>query len=259
MSGKIDWSRAVEWSTGESATKDGYNYVSSCRKWTDLTGDATVAIDTQTGQILGCEEEDLPFVRNVALSGALCINSLGEVLVGDDYIGGSINVSDNPSEEEIARRFRQQLVDGGLTDDQVAIVDKIWDAQKLNDSRIRLAYFGGRPVVESEFIAFSDDTEMWDRINSVAVTIDARVDDVCEFPHLDHYCPGPNCEPRPGALPSPERNGWFVGPNHGRMERQVALQLYLTDDFTAEQHDVARRKLSDATDAIWSDAGVALL
>lgn len=256
MNGKINWDRPVEWSTGERTFKLALDMVSACREWLDLTGDGSVAVDQQTGQILGCEEDGLPFVRNVR---ELNINTIGEVFLGNDHVGGSINVSDNPSEEEIERRFQQQLLDGGLTADQLATVNKVWEAQKLNDSRIRAAYFGGRLVVESEFIAFSDNTEMWNRIAASAAAIDAKVDEMCEFPHLDHYCPGPNSKPRPDARPSPERAGWFIGPDHGRMERQVALQLFLDDDFTPEQLTEARQKLSDATDTIWSDAGMALL
>src|SRR3546814_9309616 len=55
-------------------------------------------------------------------------------------VGGTINVSDNPTPEEMVRRHIQQLVDGGLSFDHIRLVQKVWAAQNNNTSRIRLAY-----------------------------------------------------------------------------------------------------------------------
>src|SRR3546814_16468765 len=60
---KIDWNRPIEWSSGEIATRDGFDAVSACAEWKNHTGDATVSVDDQTGRILGCAEEDYTTLR----------------------------------------------------------------------------------------------------------------------------------------------------------------------------------------------------
>src|SRR3546814_5952579 len=47
---KIDWNRPIEWSSGEIATRDGFDAVSACAEWKNHTGDATVSVDDQTGR-----------------------------------------------------------------------------------------------------------------------------------------------------------------------------------------------------------------
>lgn len=54
------------------------------------------------------------------------INALGEVFIGNDCVAGSIQVSDNPDEGEIARRFRRQMVEADLTGAEIALVEHIW-------------------------------------------------------------------------------------------------------------------------------------
>lgn len=67
----IDWDWKVEWSSGEEAflRYAGLNTrlsmeVTGCQEWWDITGDSYVSVDTKTGRILGCEQEDYPFIRN---------------------------------------------------------------------------------------------------------------------------------------------------------------------------------------------------
>jgi hypothetical protein len=40
--------------------------VTACQEWVNVTGDSQVAVDTKTGQIVGCEDEGYPHIRNVA-------------------------------------------------------------------------------------------------------------------------------------------------------------------------------------------------
>lgn len=68
----IDWDKKIEWSSGEEAwvrfnsfPADGTKEVTGCERWWELTGDEYVHVDSTTGKILGCEEEeDLPSIRN---------------------------------------------------------------------------------------------------------------------------------------------------------------------------------------------------
>src|SRR3546814_14912273 len=115
---KIDWNRPIEWSSGEIATRDGFDAVSACAEWKNHTGDATVSVDDQTGRILGCEEEDYPHIRNIPLVGELGVNSIGEVWVKTEHdtvdVGGPYNVSDHPTPQEMARQHIPQPVTGRL-------------------------------------------------------------------------------------------------------------------------------------------------
>src|SRR3546814_12904665 len=122
----------------------------------------------------------------------------------------------------MVRRHIQQLVDGGLSFDHIRLVQKVWAAQNNNTSRIRLAYFGGRPVVETEFAAFVDQTDLWSKIETAAAEIGAVVDVMDTRPRVEHYSPGPNRMPSPGSKPDPERPNFYFGADHSRMERQVA-------------------------------------
>src|SRR3546814_4916747 len=116
----------------------------------------------------------------------------------------------------------------------------------LNTSRIRLAYFGGRPVVETEFAAFVDQTDLWSKIETAAAEIGAVVDVMDTRPRVEHYSPGPNRMPSPGSKPDPERPNFYFGADHGRMERQVAVQISLTDDFTPDQIANAHKDIGTA-------------
>jgi hypothetical protein len=260
---KIDWNRAVEWSSGEEARRAEFEYVTACSEWKSHTGDATVAVDNITGRILGCEDEDYPHIRNITLIGELGINSIGEVWIKTETanidIDGTIDVSDDPSPEEISRRHLQQLVDGGLSATHSHLVQKVWAAQEDNTSRSRLAYFGGRPVVETEFTAFVDQNEIWSKIEAAAAEIGAVVDIIDTRPRIEHYSPGPNGSPAPGSRPDPDNPGWYFGADHGRPEKEVAVQISLTDDFTSEQIGYAHKLLASATDEVWPLAGIAIL
>jgi hypothetical protein len=65
----IDWNDYIEWSNGELAgavyrPTEGTMQVTACEEWTRVTGDQDVVVDFHTGKILGCEDEDYPFIRN---------------------------------------------------------------------------------------------------------------------------------------------------------------------------------------------------
>src|SRR3546814_6996557 len=72
-------------------------------------------------------------------------------------------------------------------------------------------------------------------------------------PRVEHYSPGPNRMPSPGSKPDPERPNFYFGADHGRMERQVAVQISLTDDFTPDQIANAHKVLRDATEKVRSE------
>src|SRR3546814_15726177 len=78
-------------------------------------------------------------------------------------------------------------------------------------------------------------------------------------PRVEHYSPGPNRMPSPGSKPDPERPNFYFGADHGRMERQVAVQISLTDDFTPDQIANAHKVLRDATEKVWPLAGLEIL
>src|SRR3546814_15165853 len=145
--------------------------------------------DVYSSDLLGCEEEDYPHIRNIPLVGELGVNSIGEVWVKTENanvdVGGTINVSDNPTPEEMVRRHIQQLVDGGLSFDHIRLVQKVWAAQNNNKSRIRLAYFGGRPVVETEFAAFVAQTELWSTSETAPAEIGHVVDGMETRPSVE--------------------------------------------------------------------------
>lgn len=260
---KIDWSRPFEWSSGEPSQRSGFDCVTACRAWESHTGEESVAVDEETGRILGCEQEDYPFIRNSPLEGDLGVNSMGEVWIKTDNrtidVGGVVNVSDNPNLAEIERRHLQQLVDGGLPDQHIRLVQKIWSAQNANTSRIRLAYFGGRPVLETEFAAFVDQADIWTAIEAAAASIGAVIDVMDTRPHLDHFSPAPGADPKAGSRPDAQKPGFFFGPDHDRIEKQVAMQIILTDDFTPEQLQKAHELLRSATEQVWPLAGVDIL
>jgi hypothetical protein len=70
----INWRGDLEWSDGIRLYFAPYDeghlaktrHVSSPVGWHARTGDTYVAVDANTGLILGCEDEDYPHVRNVA-------------------------------------------------------------------------------------------------------------------------------------------------------------------------------------------------
>src|SRR3546814_16825960 len=94
-----------------------------------------------------------------------------------------------------------------------------------NTSRIRLAYFGGRPVVETEFAAFVDQTDLWSKIETAAAEIGAVVDVMDTRPRVEHYSPGPNRMPPPGSTPAPARPNISFRADHGPLKSQTAVQL----------------------------------
>src|SRR3546814_20375069 len=114
----------------------------------------------------------------------------------------------------MVRRHIQQLVDGGLSFDHIRLVQKVWAAQNNNTSRIRLAYFGGRPVGETEFAAFVDQTDLWSKIEPEAAEIGAVVDVMAKRPRVEHYSPAPTQMPSPVSNPHHKRTNFSLGYVH---------------------------------------------
>jgi len=161
------------------------------------------------------------------------INSLGEVHVKRngtwDYLAGSVDVSDNPTQEEIDRRFAQQLSLGGLSPSDIETVQKVWACQEINDARCRLYYateIGAS--VETEFAAFADEAEFWADLNELAERHDLHIEEM------------------------------FEGDQDGRIERQVALQKHL-QDFDLDRVRAEKFKLEVLTQSLWDKQGVGVL
>lgn len=184
----------------------------------------------------------------------LCVSSLGEVARAP--IGAS------------AWEDWEDVELDALTDAEVDLVKRVWAEQEHNTDRIRLVYYGDRPVVETEFCAFLDDP-IWDDVQCIAQEIGAVVGVMRESgrtelvgtkdgrPPSDEYLAE---NPRPGddddPSPPPPGYTWWFGKDHGRMERQISISLGLPHDFDHVGVEAARSKLRAATQSLWEHAGV---
>lgn len=161
------------------------------------------------------------------------INSLGEVSVKRDgtwdMIAGSISIADDPSQEEIDRRWAEQLTAGGLSEAEAATVQKVWACQEVNDARCRV-YYGTEigASVETEFWNFADEAAFWDELNALAQRHGLHVEEIYE------------------------------GDRDGRIERQVALQKHLPE-FDLDRVRAEKFKLEVLTQSLWDKQGVGVL
>ena len=158
----------------------------------------------------------------------LTINSLGEVLNGHNYIGYTSS-SNELGEAEIELWFRHKMIDAGLDGVAIALVEHVWALQELNDARFRLWFGSGMLRLDTEFCGFVDQTDLWSEIDDVARRLSLKVEVLHETPCLDHYSPRDGQPSDPADRPNPDKPGWFFGKDHGRLERQVALQTAWPD------------------------------
>ncbi len=192
----------------------------------------------------------------------IIINSLGEVFIAgnEDLSVGSVNISDDPSPQEIAKRFRRQLVDIGLDGEQIALVEKVWKLQEINDGTSRLWLSKGMGRIDTEFSAFKDETGFWNTLEKTAKDIGAEVAELYEGGHVDSYMPNDGKPTKEGDRPNPDRPGWFVGKNHGRIERQVALQATIPHHcLTQETVRAVKKALERGMRHLWAHAGVGVM
>ena len=192
----------------------------------------------------------------------IIINSLGEVFIAgnEDLCVGSVNISDDPTPQEVAKRFRRQLVDIGLDGEQIALVEKVWKLQEINDAISRLWLNKGMGCIDTEFSAFKDATDFWDTLEKTAKDIGVDVFELYEGEHVDSYMPNDGKPMKEGDKPNPDRPGWFVGRNHGRIERQVALQKAIPHYcLTQETVHAVKKALERDTEHLWDLAGVGVM
>lgn len=149
------------------------------------------------------------------MSRRLTINSLGEVFIGDAYIGGDVNVSNLAT--QLGREPDQDDFDAAL-DAQIAYLEEaplirvVWAAQRRHDrGDIRVCYYDGAVRVTTEFRPFTDQTDAIAQIYAAAADLKANVTIMDEGEHLDRSC-------RPGE-------DWIEGPDHGRPYIQFDLNV----------------------------------
>lgn len=135
----------------------------------------------------------------------------------------------------------------------------------LDDSRFRFYAAGNgtrfRIWTATEFIYFDDDKEARKAIRAAAKEAGCRVEAMSTRPHLDKYG-SENPEPKEGyTLAEKDERGlqWFYGPNHGRMETQVAFNVTLQKPETVAEGRRVLRELKKATNGIWRQYGVAVI
>lgn len=113
--------------------------------------------------------------------------------------------------------------------------------------------------LDTEFASFVDNTALWDKVEAAAQALSATIEVLFEGDHLNCYSPVAGIAHSQNDRPDPDRPGWFFGENHGRPERQVAIQCTLPAN--ASREDVAKtiEKMTAATQEIWDSDGVGVI
>lgn len=152
----------------------------------------------------------------------LFVNSLGEILL-DEII---VQLND-------LHRVHQRLV------------RQTWRIQdKLSDGRFRFYLSGHSLWLTTEFIAFMDETHSWKDIRTACKDVGGKMFTLHEHPHTNRTKTG---------------NGpWINGPNHGRMEKQVSIDLPIKP-MTIRQAQKQLHKLRKGTETIWNAHGVSVI
>jgi hypothetical protein len=160
----------------------------------------------------------------------MVVNTFGEVYLGDDLV------------LETDEKIR-------LTTDEKAFMNAVHFRQAVNDSRFRVYGItnddGHQVILVTEFIAFSDDTEAWKQIEEAAKNAACEINVMIEKEHLDKSKKEGDKE-------------WTLGPNHGRMEKQVEVFCYVNG---LDIKDIKNRieKIKEHTKEIWPKYGVDVL
>lgn len=115
-------------------------------------------------------------------------------------------------------------------------------------------------VLVTEFQAFCDNDEMWAAVLACKEKTGAHLWVMRENPYQDKHYPG-RAGDRETTEPAPNRGDnakWFVGPDHGRTERQVELSWRI-DGMTPDEVTALIERLNAETEVIWPKAGVGVV
>jgi hypothetical protein len=152
------------------------------------------------------------------------INSLGEIILDND-LAQIENL--NPEQKSICETC-------------YAIQDAI------TDGRFRACYYDNTIWLSTEFIYFMDCPEDRAAIDAAALEIGAQVIELFECPHNDA---------RIINYGTPKEK-YIQGPNHGRLECQVSLDIAVSN---VEQATELRNKISSTTEHLWERLGVTVI
>ena len=124
-------------------------------------------------------------------------------------------------------------------------VEKVWELQELNDSFCRVWGRQGRIWASIEVINFVDLKCWWKQLSAQCVRFADRmyIMDTCE--HMDR------CSKDKGKT-------WIEGKDHGRMERQIAIEMELFMDDTLTQVRAKRKYLKKFFWKFYEPCGVAV-
>jgi hypothetical protein len=186
----------------------------------------------------------------------LVVNALGEVInvtgpgpMDDEYICGTVNLSElatrlghSPSNKEVRADFYSQLT-SQLTAPAARRVSTVWNLQKFNDGRFRVwMRKGGEVVLSTEFNALVEQDDVWRKIDAAAKALHVKPDVMHEDKHVD-------------SKSLDNGKTWIHGPKHGKMERQVSLDVRLTA-LTIDELRRTRKHLERVTEDAWNASGV---
>ncbi len=181
----------------------------------------------------------------------LVVNGLGEVIGKDEVVAGSVNDGEltarlgrRPTTEDFDREFRRMAV-ARLTPIAAHRVLAVWRLQKHNNGRFRVWMArSGRVLLSTEFIGLIANKDLWTKIDAAAKEL-GRLDVMFEGRHLDKTS-------KDGG------KTWITGPDHGKRERQVSIDILLPDYLSATLKRV-RAKAERITQEVWDQAGVAVV
>jgi hypothetical protein len=162
-------------------------------------------------------------------------------------------------EDEWDRRNR-----ANLNANEYAFAQKVFGFQDVAEGGRFRVYGemrdGGECIVlVTEFVGFTNDDETWQKILALKQTLKAHLWVMMTDKHLDKYYPARGEE---GERKTKERvpgrgkgENWFVGPNHGRMERQVELSWRI-EGMTPDDVVKLQKRIKRKTARLWREAGV---
>lgn len=226
------------------------------------------------------------------------INSLGEVTRGDEYLHlypdtrGTLEIYGLSTRrieaflttlwraekkpkwaeeaEKALERARRVLVEAKLSPTELRVYDTVYKLQELladcDRFRVYASLTGRSPDISlvTEFIYFVDDREALDAIRAAAKDLDWSIRTI----HQDKHCNKVGTQQ--GRMPDgegyrkigkPDKEGvqWFIGPNHGRLERQVEMVLPLYAGIGVGTVRALIDTCKKRTQGIWKKYGVSVI
>lgn len=222
----------------------------------------------------------------------LTVTGLGEVVLQTSdmaehesrVLAGTVNLSDLYDRVELAyteddyddpdhpihlyceAALQHDLYDRVTDPDERKLVVSVWKLQQEDNDRWRV-YGGiddGRPwaFLVTELCHWQDDEAFWAEVVRVTEELHGIVRTVSEDEHMDKYAP-PQGKPGERVLDETFEHlgksvNWVVGPDHGRLERQVEL-IWPVHGFMLDELRARRVALAAALDALWDKAGVGVI